>query len=110
MGYIRHNAIVVTSYKDEYMQAAKEKAESFGLQVIGPGSEVVNGYQTLLICPDGSKEGWETSTDCDAARDAFRKWLHNERHGDGSSWYEWVEVAYGNDDHKAVIEQSARQG
>ena len=103
MGYIRHNAIVVTSWADGAIEAAAEFAEDLGLQVIGPSEKTMNRYRSLLVCPDGSKEGWEESRRSDSLRLAFRLWLNAQRYEDGSSPIEWVEVAYGSDDANAEI-------
>ena len=103
MGYIRHNAIVVTSWADKAIEAAADFADDLGLQVIGPSEKKMNCYRSLLICPDGSKEGWEESRHSDSLRHAFRLWLNAQRYEDGSSPIEWVEVAYGSDDANAEI-------
>lgn len=103
MGYMRHNAIVVTSWKGQAITEASALARRFGLQVIGPSDEVVNGYRTLLVCPDGSKEGWIESNAGDDARKHFKKWLDEQRFEDGSTSLEWAEIAYGSDDKNAEI-------
>jgi hypothetical protein len=106
MGYIRHNAIVVTSWDKALLDASLAKAKELGLDATEPGKTHVNGYRSFLICPDGSKEGWPESDDGDRARDAFVKWLYAQRHEDNSSSIEWVEVSYGSDDASARVERS----
>jgi hypothetical protein len=101
--YVRHNAIVVTSWKREAIKAAATEAMRLGLQVVGPGDEVINGYSSLLIAPDGSKEGWHDSDCGDAKREQFRAWMKSLRYSDDSSPLEWCEVAYGSDDREAEI-------
>lgn len=103
MGYVRHNAIVVTSYDESLLNAAAQKAHDLGMIFMGPSAEGVNCYRSLLVCPDGSKEGWHDSDDGDERRKAFREWLDNRRFSDGSSCLEWVEVAYGNDGPEAEV-------
>ena len=61
MGYMRHDAIVVTSWKREVLDVVAAKARELGLKVLGPSAGVTNGIATFLVCPDGSKEGWEES-------------------------------------------------
>lgn len=107
MGYIRHNAIVVTSWSAAAIDAAASRAREIGLTVLGPSESVVNGYRTLLVCPDGSKEGWEDSNLGDKRRDAFSSWLYSHRHSDESSPFEWVEIHYGSDDGLANVERHA---
>lgn len=97
MGYMRHHAILVTSYKDERINAAREKALSFGLAC----SEIIpsrtNVYFSFFVAPDGSKEGWPDSDEGDAKRDLFINWLNSYRFSDGSSPLDWVEVQYGDE-------------
>lgn len=106
MGYIRHNAIVVTSWNDEAIVAAADKARSLGMAVLGPSDRATNYYCTLLICPDGSKEGWDQSDEGDRRREAFREWTRTLRYEDDSSPLAWCEVAYGSDDREAVVCES----
>lgn len=49
----------------------------------------VNGKYTIVLTPDGSKEGWPISNDGDKLRAAFITKL--KENGD----WEWVEVGYG---------------
>ena len=99
MGYIRHNAIIVTSWNEKAIESAVEKAREIGLQILGPSNQATNGYRSILVCPDGSKEGWEESDQGDQRRAKFRDFLN----GDGSTNLDWVEIAYGSDDQKASI-------
>jgi hypothetical protein len=103
MGYMAHNAIVVTSWNEDLIQEAAREATSLGLQILGPSEEVVNGYRSILICPDGSKEGWDDSNDGDSRRESFRAWLNSKRYEDGSTPLDWVEIRYGPDDNEAEI-------
>lgn len=103
MGYIRHNAIVVTTWSDGLIEAAAQQARELGAQVLGPGDSVVNGYRSILICPDGSKEGWDDSSLGDNRRAAFKAWLRQQAFSNGSSSLEWVEVSYGSDDQSSAV-------
>lgn len=97
MGFIKHNAIVVTSGSDETIQAAVAIAKGFGCTVLGPSDQVVNGYCTMVVCPDGSKEGWTDSDEGDERREHFKAWLNKVK-------VSWVEVAFGGDLESAYIE------
>lgn len=103
MGYMRHDAIVVTSWKRDALEAAVQKARDFGLEVLGPSAEVINGISTFLVCPDGSKEGWDESDEFDGKRAQFLEYLNGERYEDNSSCLSWVALAYGSDDCEAVV-------
>jgi hypothetical protein len=104
MGYMRHHAIVVTSWNnDEFDKVWAEVSaladeRTFGhlvSPVVGPA---VNGYRSFLVAPDGSKEGWDTSDEGDAFRDAVCALLDERRYNDGSTSIEYVEVQFGDDD------------
>ena len=109
MGYMRHDAIVVTSWKREAIEEASAKAHDLGLEVLGPSAVVMNGVSTLLVCPDGSKEGWEESDAFDAKRAAYLEYLNGVRYEDKSSCLSWVALAYGSDDREAEITAHAWQ-
>lgn len=109
MGYMRHDAIVVTSWKRAAIEEAAEKARALGLEVLGPSAEVTNGISTLLVCPDGSKEGWDESDAFDAKRAAYLGYLNGVRYEDNSSCLSWVALAYGSDDREAAITAHAWQ-
>lgn len=107
MGYMRHHAIIVTSWDDSAIQDAHDKArEVFGKEggtawadLVGPIiPSITNGYHSFLIAPDGSKEGWDTSDTGNVAREVFLDWLDELRYDDDSSRFDWVEVQYGDDD------------
>lgn len=101
MGYIKHHAIVVTSYSKDDILSAYNEASTIGLQVIGPSATATNGYSSILICPDGSKEGWKTSNDGNEKRNIFKEWLR------GQWQLEWFEASYGNNDADAKITSNA---
>lgn len=103
MGHILHHAIVVTSWSDVAIEAAAIAAREAGCRVIGPSEAAINGYRSILVCPDGSKSGWADSDDGDGCRDQFISYLRSCRYKDGSSSMEWVEVAYGGDDRTAEV-------
>jgi hypothetical protein len=101
MGYIKHHAIVLTTWED--IRPIVLKARELGLDVLGPSFSKVNGYATICIPPDGSKEGWTESDEGDRVRYEFKTWLLR------SVSYEWAEVAYGSDDGAAAVTDAAWQ-
>lgn len=103
MGYMRHHAIVVTSWKDELIEAAHAKAVGLGACVTEITPEVTNGYRSFLVAPDGSKEGWDASTAGDARRAELVAWLDEQRYSDGSTSIGWVEVQFDDDDDDTHI-------
>lgn len=109
MGYMRHDAIVVTSWKREDLDAAAEMARNLGLEVLGPSADVTNSIATFLVCPDGSKEGWDESDEFDAKRAQYLEYLNGVRYEDNSSCLSWVALAYGRDDRGALVTAHAWQ-
>jgi hypothetical protein len=103
MGYVRHDAIVVTSWRSEAIVEAAAKARECGLEVLGPSGAATNGIRTLLVCPDGSKEGWPESDAFDAKRAAYIEYLNGVRYEDNSACLSWVALAYSSDDADAEI-------
>ncbi len=103
MGYERHHAIVVSSWDDKRTDKARRKAKQIGCKVSNVVMSDINGYTSFLIAPDGSKEGWDESEVGDDRRDYFVSWLDTQRHSDGSSSFNWVEVQYGDDDRETKI-------
>ena len=102
MGYIRHNAIIATAFQKEAVAALTEYARGLGAEVL-VGGEVTNGYMTVCITPDGSKEGWEESNEGNERRAKIKHWMRERAE---KLYFEWCEVAYGNDDSKAEITDS----
>lgn len=103
MGYMRHHAIVVTSWKTELLEQAHAKAVELGMSVSDVTSEGVNGYRSFLIAPDGSKEGWDKSERGDEQRAALIEWLDDQRYEDRSTALDWVVVQFGDGDQETLV-------
>lgn len=103
MGYVAHNAIIVTSFSDTLIASAIHKAKQLQLSTSEPVPGTVNSYQTFLVAPDGSKEGWKESDDGNRRRTLFKLWLRGQRYEDGSSPFEWLEIQYGSDEDDAMV-------
>lgn len=100
MGYMRHDAIVVTSWKSEAIEEAAAKALDCGLEALAPSGVATNGMRTLLV---GSKDVWDESDAFGAKLAAYIEYLNGVRHDDNSSCLSWWVVAYGSDDREATI-------
>ena len=112
MGYICHHGIMVTSWSPNQLKQAHEKAleifteETVSAAYSGNASSLVspifegltNGYASFAIFPDGSKEGWDLSDSVEAKRDEFIKWLNAQRFEDGSTYFDWALIQYGDDE------------
>ena len=102
MGYIKHHAIVVTSFDDALAKEAHKKAEKLGNTTTEVVESPVNGYYSFLIVPDGSKEGWPESDEGDVSRQRFIAWAIQQRYDDGSSALDVVEVMYDEENRTGV--------
>lgn len=90
MGYIKHNAICVTSFDSEEIKVLHKKAREIFEELVTEIIEgVINGYASFFIAPDGSKEGWSESNEYDKKRKEFKDLIKN-----GSFYCEFVDVAY----------------
>lgn len=103
MGYIKHDAIIVTTYSQERMDLLVGAATRIGVTLAGPVESPINHMLTALVAPDGSKEGWPESDEGDARRARLIEWLDSQRFTDGSSPYSWAHVSYSSDDRKARV-------
>src|SRR5690348_8955042 len=95
MGWIVHHAIVVTTYSDEAIGAAYRQAQQIFPVVSPPVESEINGYWSLFIPPDGSKEGWPDSDLGDTRREQFATWIRNQAGEDDANVFDMIEVAYG---------------
>ncbi|MFG1846711.1 hypothetical protein [Micromonospora carbonacea] len=100
MGYIAHDAIIVTTSDcrpgglpdiDAFRASLPPEFQPL---VIGPVRSITNGYLSYVFLPDGSKEGWDTSDDGDDYRARFVA-LFDQRYEDGSTHDQWIGVRFG---------------
>ena len=107
MGYIRHHAIIVTSSgydeADAALKSVHAHSEVLGAVVTPIVDSKMNGHKSFMVCPDGSKEGWEDSAAGDAARAAIIAYLRSTQYEDGSGPLSWAEVQFGDDNRETII-------
>lgn len=109
MGTVVHAAMIVTSWKDEAIEAAACRARNLGLTVLGPSAEMINGYRSILVVSSGSKEGWEDQIEHDARLSALRDWIGTQAYGDGSNNLEFAQVEYGNECDEPTIRTAQQE-
>jgi len=94
MGYMKHNAMIITHYNLDQLKKAHDKAISLPLGV-SPISEIdMNGYSSFCIFPDGGKEGWKRSDEAEEARDELVRYMKDI---DECGFIQWVEVIFGDE-------------
>jgi hypothetical protein len=103
MGYMRHHAIVVSSWKHDLLEEAHALAIELGMSVTNITAEVSNGYRSFLMAPDGSKEGWDESDRGDERRTKLIEWMDAQRYEDSSTALDWVVVQFADDDMESRI-------
>jgi hypothetical protein len=114
MGYIKHDAVIVTiaghvfgpgePSAPDVAAFVTSMPEHLRHLVVGPIPAVMNGYVTYVFAPDGSKEGWRDSDEADVWRERFVR-LFDFTYDDGSSPFDVVAVSFGEDQ---VYEGGAR--
>jgi hypothetical protein len=104
MGYIKHHAIIVTSWNDKVLKEAHSKAVEYFCSLVSPIiASNINKYGTFLIAPDGSKEGWDISNDMDLIRDEYVKWINGKAYDDGSNSLSYAMLYYGEDNGRCEV-------
>lgn len=109
MGYIRHHAILVTSWNKKHLQKARDFAKKIKMTLTEITESPTKSYVSFAVMPDGSKEGWGGSEIGDTQRREFIKWLDSYRYEDGSSPLSWAEVQYGDDEGQNRITAHERE-
>lgn len=105
MGWILHQAIVVTTYDEQGIkQAHTEAVRIFDGCVTTVVRSPINNYWSFLVPPDGSNEGWDESDKGDGRREEFHQWLLAQAYEDGSNSFDAVEVTYGETDQPSAMD------
>ena len=105
MGHVVHHAIVITSWDEAKVVAARDEAVRLGCSTTLIVVSSVNGYHSFMVGPDGSKLGWAESDEGDTRRSAMIEWLRRRTQDS----IEWCEVRYGADDQEAAVSRHAWQ-
>lgn len=109
MGFIKHNAIIVTGVKyspREFRKAYDKACELFGIEgVSNIVASQINGFMSFFVAPDGSKEYWDDSNEGDSKRKQLADYIDSLAYGDGSTSVNFVDVSY-DEKHKAKVERT----
>jgi hypothetical protein len=98
MGLMQHNVVVATTWHQERFAEAAQwlsnlPTEDARFYMIGP--PMMNREATIVLLPDGSKEGWADSDEGDERRRIFVSFLKTHDYEDGSSPWKFVDVSFG---------------
>lgn len=104
MGVENNNAIIATTRNSEEVARIKEWVE--GLESMKDlflfGSPQINNKTTVVMVPDGSKEGWTESDAGDNLRSLFIKEIEKANYENGSNPWDFIEVGYGEFGQKVL--------
>ena len=106
MGYIKHNAIVVTGWNEKQMDKVHKKSIELGNLTSNIVNGAVNGFISFFVAADGSKEGWEESNKGDTAREELIKYINSLKYNDSSNSCHYIEISYSDDYGNAKIVQT----
>lgn len=102
MSVINHNVIIATTWNNDVATKLREWIEEFRTSLVVEHTSQLNGYQTFVVCPDGSQEGWTDSDSGDHFREMFVQRLLSDNYDDDSSPWAWVEVGFGEFGQKVL--------
>lgn len=106
MGVENNECVIAVTWNDKAVKEVKKWVEKFiptafqQLFTILPG--VVNGKQTIVFAPDGSKKGWQTSAEGERLRNKLIEKLESFNYDDGSNPFDFVEVGFGEFGQKVL--------
>lgn len=99
MGIENNNAIIATTWNENELKKIKKWVDAIQdnlwRNLFLFSDKVINGLYTVVMVPDGSKEGWPESDHGDKLRNEFINLLEEADHNDGSSPWDFVEIGYG---------------
>lgn len=105
MGVENHNAVLATTWNRKQESRIMDFIEALApidKRLFVWGDSLFNGFATVIMLPDGSKEGWEDSDYYDELRDKFIKQLEACKYSDGSNSWKWIEVGWGEYGQKVI--------
>ncbi|GAL85614.1 hypothetical protein CHU_3573 [Sporocytophaga myxococcoides] len=113
MKQYKHHAIIITTRHRKLINELRLKAKEFfikdmqaktGPTLIGEITpSIIGEFYTMVIFPDGSKEGYETSEEADNIRCKIVLAIKELNQKAGNQELSFVEVTYGSDNEPAAI-------
>jgi len=105
MGVENNECVIATTTDTRAMQKIKDwvmtlSTNEQSLFAFLPG--LINSKQTVVMGPDGSKKGWDTSKRGEVLRDQLVAIFVKQDYEDGSNPFYWIEVGYGEFGQKVL--------
>lgn len=104
MGYIKHNAIIVTGMGEQF-DFAYEKAKSLFGELVTEVIPSINNSKSFFVATSGSKQGWDDFNKHHESRIALANFIDSLKFDDGSNVVQFIDVAY-NEDHETWVERT----
>lgn len=113
MKQYKHHAILITTRHRKFIEELRLKAKEFflkgmqaktGHSLVGEITpSIIGDFYTMVIFPDGSKEGYETSEEADNIRGKIIASIKELNQKAGNQELSFVEISYGSDTEPAAI-------
>ena len=111
MGYVKHDALIVTCYEEDVVKRFHKKCiKLFGSAVSEISESKANSYFSFCVMTSGSKSGWETKQDWEEGCEKFFEYVRKQRRkifsetGKKLFLCDAVHVTYGGDDDATSTE------
>lgn len=93
-----HESIIATTSCSEAIQSTQDWIATLpehhqSLFAILPSW--INGYQTVVLAPNGSNKFWPESDEGDQLRESFKDFIYSLDYEDSSNPFRFVEVSFG---------------
>jgi len=116
MSQYKHHAILITTRDKKLIDELRIKVRDFflkgmqaktGINLVGDITpSIIGGFYTLVIYPDGSKEGYETSVEADKIRAKIIETIKEMNSKKGCEEIRFAEVSYGSDSEPSAVENA----
>lgn len=91
-----HSVVLVTAmFRHQELTAARKRAGMLGLVTSPVASSPLNGCETFMVLPSGSRAGWPQDSGHSQAVKEFVSWLETKRDAGGLRIFDWAAVEYG---------------
>jgi len=105
MGVENNECVVATIGNEEMIENIRlwiGKLPEDQRQLFAIIPSLINGKQTVVLGPDGSKKGWEEAERGEVLRNEFIAQLIKYDYSDGSNPFDYIEVGYGEFGQKVL--------
>ena len=105
MGVENNECVIATTWDNNKIESIKQWVKTLDKHhqtLFAFLPSLVNGKQTIILGPDGSKKGWDIANTVEILRNNFIKQLESFNYSDGSNPFDYVEVGYGEFGQKVL--------